>query len=221
MQVARDPACDARVRRSDHDRRDEHVFSESVRRRVLLAAVLVAVGAGAGLWLFSATPPRSAPSSTTRSALSTITLTCNDSAGQQGRGGETLVAGVEGLVLPGSGDPAALYPIQGAGGTRYFVYKAFLGVSAAAAPYATVSIMSPTSAELYYGSSAGVGELTGSAQGQALVAASRRQVRLPACGRNFTGYVGGVIVTAPGWVTFAVSSPHGRTERVNVPIGVN
>jgi len=150
-----------------------------------------------------------------------ITLRCSDSVGQQGRDGETVVAGVEGLVLPGSDDPAGLNPIQGAGGKRYFVYKAFLAVSARAAPYATVSIVRPTSAKLYYGSSGGVDELTGSAQDRALVAASRSQVRLAVCGPDFTGYVGGIVVTGPTWVTFAVSSPHLRTERVSVPIGTS
>lgn len=107
------------------------------------------------------------------------------------------MGGVEGLVLPGSGDPAGLFPIQGAGGKRYFVYKAFLAVSSALASYATVSIISPTSAELYYGSPGRVGTLVSSGKGRALVAAARREVRLPVCGPNFTGYVGGIIVTAP------------------------
>jgi len=64
-----------------------------------------------------------------------LSLTCAESAGQQGQGGETVTGGVEGLVLPGSDDPAGLYPVGKAGnGKPYFIYKAFLAVSASAAP---------------------------------------------------------------------------------------
>jgi hypothetical protein len=55
-----------------------------------------------------------------------------------------VIGGVEGLILPGSDDPAGLYPIGTAkGGTRYSIYKAFLAVSASAAPFATVSVTRP------------------------------------------------------------------------------
>src|SRR5258708_26645062 len=57
-------------------------------------------------------------------ASSPLSLTCSDSAGQQGQDREAVIGGGEGLVLPGSGDPAGLYPIGSAGGTRYFIYKA-------------------------------------------------------------------------------------------------
>lgn len=124
-----------------------------------------------------------------------------------------MVGGVTGLVLAGSDDPAGLYPIRAGGGKRYFVYKALLAVSAAAAPYATVSIIRPAGATLVYGPSA----LT--SPGPALVAASRRQVRLPVCGQRFTGFVGGVIVTRPVCVTFQVSSPSASPQTVSVPIG--
>jgi hypothetical protein len=146
-------------------------------------------------------------------------LRCSDSVGQQGRGGEKVIGGVEGLVLPGSGDPALLRSLRNANGQRYFVYKAFLAVSAATAPYATVSVVSPQSAKLFYGSASVVGSLANSARGRGLIAASTSQVRLPVCGPNFTGFVGGIIVVKPTSVTFAVSSPHKRTERVTVSIG--
>jgi hypothetical protein len=123
------------------------------------------------------------------------------------------------LVLPGSGDPAALSPLRSANGQRYFVYKAFLAVSAAAAPYATVSVVRPRGASLYYGSSDAVGTLANSAQGRGLIRASKSQVRLPVCGPDFTGFVGGIIVMKPTSVTFAVSSPHMKTERVTISIG--
>lgn len=148
-----------------------------------------------------------------------ITLSCSESAGQQGRGGERVVGGVEGLVLPGSGDPATLSPLRSANGQRYFVYKAFLAVSAAAAPYATVTIVRPQSARLYYGFSSVVGTLANSAQGRGLIKASKSQVRLPVCGPNFTGFVGGIIVVKPTSVTFVVSSPHVKTERVTISVG--
>jgi hypothetical protein len=54
-----------------------------------------------------------------------------------------VTGGVAGLVLPGSGDPAGLYPIGTAGVARYFIYKAFLAVSPSAAPFATVSVTRP------------------------------------------------------------------------------
>ena len=146
-------------------------------------------------------------------------LSCSDSVGQQGRGGEKVIGGVEGLALPGSGDPALLRSLRSADGQRYFVYKAFLAVSAATAPYATVSVVSPQSTKLYYGSPDVVGTLANSAQGRGLITASKSQVRLPVCGPNFTGFVGGIIVVKSTSVTFAVSSPHKKTKRVTVSIG--
>lgn len=146
-------------------------------------------------------------------------LSCSDSVGQQGRGEEKVIGGVEGLVLPGSGDPSLLRSLRSADGQRYFVYKAFLAVSAAAAPYATVSVVSPQSAKLYYGSPGIVGMLANNAQGRGLIMASKSEVRLPVCGPNFTGYVGGIIVVKPTLVTFAVTSPHQKTKRVTVSIG--
>lgn len=129
------------------------------------------------------------------------------------------MGGVEGLVLPDSGDPASLLPLRSADGQRYFVYKAFLAVSEKVAPYATVTVVSPRSAKLYYGPSSTVGALANRSQGRGLIAASTSQVRLPACGPNFTGYVGGIIVVKPTSVTFAVSSRHEPSERVTVRIG--
>jgi hypothetical protein len=156
---------------------------------------------------------RSSPAATLR------TLRCSESVGQQRRGGEKVVGGVEGLVLPGSSDPASLLALRSADGQRYYVYKAFLAVSEKVAPYATVAVVSPRSATLYYGSSSAVGNLATRSQGRGLIAASTSQVRLPVCGPDFTGYVGGIIVVKPTTVTFAVSSPHGNTERVAVRIG--
>ncbi|HUZ40085.1 MAG TPA: hypothetical protein VMU68_01640 [Acidimicrobiales bacterium] len=146
-------------------------------------------------------------------------LNCSDSVGQRGRGGEKVIGGVEGLVLPESGDPASLRSLRSADGNRYFVYKAFLAVSAGSAPYATVSVVRPRNAKLYYGSPGVVGTLATSAQGRGSISGSKPQVRLPVCGPNYTGFVGGIIVVKPTSVTFAVSSAHGKTERVTVSIG--
>ena len=131
-----------------------------------------------------------------------------------------MTGGVEGLVLPGSDDPAGLYPIGTASsGTRYFIYKAFLAVSASTAPFATVSITRPASARLVYGSSSRISALFSARSGQPLLAASRSKVRLPVCGPRFTGFTGGVIVTGPTCVTFEVSSPSARVATVTVAIG--
>jgi hypothetical protein len=117
-------------------------------------------------------------------------------------------------------DPAGRYPIgKASGGKRYFIYKAYLAVSASAAPFATVSITRPTGARLVYGSPSRIGELFSARSGQTLVAASRSRVRLPVCGPRFTGFTGGVIVAGPACVTFEVSSSSARAATVTVPIG--
>jgi hypothetical protein len=175
---------------------------------------------GAGLTACSGAPARAEHPAASPVASSLLSLSCSDSAGQQGQDHETVTGGVEGLVLPGSDDPAGLYPISTAGGgKRYFIYKAFLAVSASAVPFATVSITRPASARLVYGSPSRIGALFSARSGQALLAASRSKVRLPVCGPRFTGFTGGVIVTGPACVTFEVSSPYARTATVTVAIG--
>jgi hypothetical protein len=174
---------------------------------------------GVGLSACSGAPVHPGHSVPGPAASSLLLLSCSDSVGQQAGGDETVVGGVEGLVLPGSDDPAGLQPVRVGDGRRYFVYKAFLAVSVSAAPFATVSITRPAGAGLIYGSPSRVGELMSAPSGQALVAASRSRVRLPVCGPRFTGFVGGIIVTGPACVTFVVSSPSVRAAAVNVPIG--
>ena len=100
---------------------------------------------------------------------------------------------------------------------RYFIYKAFLAVSASTALFATVSITRPASARLVYGSR--IGALFSARSGQALLAASRAKARLPVCGPRFTAFTGGVIVTGPACVTFEVSSPSARAGTVTILIG--
>lgn len=174
----------------------------------------------AGLSACSSAPARPEHPAPSPVASSPLSLSCSDSVGQQRQDHETVTGGVEGLVLHGSDDPAGLYPIGAAsGGKRYFIYKAFLAVSASAAPFATVSIARPASARLLYGSPSRIGALFTTRSGQALLAASRSTVRLPVCGPHFTGFTGGVIVTGPACVTFEVSSPSATAATVTVPIG--
>jgi hypothetical protein len=181
----------------------------------LLTLVLI----GVGLSACSGAAARSGHLVPGGAAPLLLSLSCADSAGQQGAGHETVIGGVEGLVLPGSADPAGLSSVRAADGKRYFVYKAFLAVSPSVAPYATVSVIGPAGARLVYGSSSRIGELMSVSSGQGLVAASRAAVRLPVCGPRFTGYVGGIIVPGPACVTFGVSSPSARPATVSVPIG--
>ena len=157
-------------------------------------------------------PARTAPASL-------LSLSCSDSVGQQSGERQTVIGGVTGLVLPDSNDPASLYPVRGANGRTSYVYKAMLAVSASSAPFATVSVTSPADATMVYGSATHVGDLASAPSGQALVAASRRAVRLPVCGPRFTGYVGGIIVTKPACVTFEVTSRGSKPATVSVPIG--
>jgi hypothetical protein len=103
--------------------------------------------------------------------------------------------------------------------TRYLIYKAFLAVAAAAAPFATVSVTRPASARLVYGSPARMGALFSADSGRGLLAASRNRIRLPVCGPRYTGFTGGVLVRGLGCVTFEVSSAVARAATVTVPIG--
>ena len=181
-----------------------------MKRLTISTVVIALLASGVSLFVdLSASHP----------STDTITLDCSDSVGQQGSGGEKVIGGVEGLVLPGSGDPAGLRLLRSSSGRRYFVYKAFLAVSSLAAPAATVSIVRPQSARLLYGSSNDIGTLVNDHHGSGFIAASRSRVRLPVCGPNFTGFVGGVVVLRPTSVTFAVSSKHLKTERVTVSVG--
>jgi hypothetical protein len=192
----------------------QRIFSATVKRFALFLVVLVVGVVDVLIWMaFDKT------ASTPSRAFGTVELTCAESYGQQGRSGEASVGGVTGLVLPGSGDPASLRPLRSADGQRFYVYKAALAVSSTTARYATVSILRPRSATLFYGTPAHVGQLANRDQGKELIAASRTRVRIPVCGSRFTGFVGGIIIAEPTSVTFAVSSPNRKTVRITVPIG--
>ena len=182
--------------------------------------ILTTVFAGAVLSACSNAPARPQHPVPAPATSPPLSLSCSDSAGQQRQDHQTVIGGVEGLVLPGSDDPAGLYPIGTVnGGKHYFIYKAFLAVSASAAPFATVSVTRPPDVTLVYGSPSRIGELFSASSGQTLVTASRTKVRLPVCGPRFTGFTGGVIVPGPACVTFEVSSASARTATATVPIG--
>lgn len=174
----------------------------------------VVIGAGSLLVVDTAPPASGAR------ATSLIVLKCSDSVGQQGKGREVVVGGVEGLSLPDASDPSVLAPIRSVDGRHFLIYKDFLAVSSSVTPFATVSIVNPPSASLVYASSARIGALSSSPHGEELVKASASGVRLPVCGVRFTGFVDGVIVQRPTCVTFQVSSPHRRSVRVVERIGI-
>jgi hypothetical protein len=187
------PDADARVRKA--------------ARRQRLRAAGVAVGAGIAaitaitvivvLALPGVSPAR------TFHADTTVLLTCHDSAGQQGEDGPParLVNGVDGFI----GDPNAYdtLPVQHLNGYRYLAWKTALSVAPDAGPYRTVSVVTPASARLSYGSS---------------ISKASRSVRLPACGLRYALYVGGILVRHPACVTIAVTGPYGQSVTVSVPV---
>jgi hypothetical protein len=134
-------------------------------------------------------------------AATLAVLTCDDSAGQQGidAAPALLVNGVDGFI--GDANAHDTLPVRRQDGHRYLAWKAALSVASSALPYRTVSVVSPASARLGYGG-----------------AALSRRVRMPACGRRFALYVGGIFVTRPACVTLAVTGPAGKTGNVTLPV---
>ncbi|HXB46682.1 MAG TPA: hypothetical protein VNW50_02895, partial [Streptosporangiaceae bacterium] len=74
-----------------------------MKRTVILLTIAVV---GAGLSACSSPPVHAARSAPSARESSVLNLSCAESVGQQGRDHETVVGGVEGLVLPGSAEPA-------------------------------------------------------------------------------------------------------------------
>jgi hypothetical protein len=152
----------------------------------------------------SAKPPAAARADSPRTfhADAAILLTCHDSAGQQGEDGPParLVNRVGGFIgVPNAYDTL---PVQRLNGYRYLAWKTALSV-APGAGYRTVSVVTPTSARLSYGSS---------------ISKASRSVRLPACGRRYALYVGGILVRHPACVTIAVTGADGKSATVSVPV---
>ena len=131
-------------------------------------------------------------------------LACRDSAGQQGidTAPALLVNGVDGFI--GDTNAYDTLPMITKDGHRYLTWKAALSVASSALPYRTVSVVSPASARLGYGGSA-----------------LSRRVRMPACGRRYTLFAGGIFVTRPACVTLAVTGPAGKPRTVTMPILVS
>jgi hypothetical protein len=102
-------------------------------------------------------------------------------------------------------------------GRRYLIWKTFLAVAPAARPYRIVTVTSPATARLYYASPSQWGAVSG----RAAIGAAPRQIRLPVCGRSYTGYTGGILVTHPGCVRLSVSGPGRKPVTVTVPILVS
>jgi hypothetical protein len=142
----------------------------------------------------------------------TILLSCADSAGQQGRDVTLPVTeGVQGLA--GRADPAELLPVTG----HWQIAKAFLAVAPDAAPYRTVSIVRPTTALLFYSDPQTWGTITNADR----IAHARTSARLPACGRDYSGYTGGILVQAASCVTVRISAPEGKPAVLTIPVGVS
>ena len=177
----------------------------AARRQRLRAARVTAVAGIAAVAAITAivvpmlpgvSPPRTFQAST-------VVLTCHNSAGQQAEDGPParVVNGVDGFI----GDPNAYdtLPVQHLHGYRYLVLKTALSVAPDAGPYRTVSVVTPASARLSYGSS---------------ILKASGSVRLPACGRRYALYVGGILVRQPACVTIAVTGPYGESTTVSVPV---
>lgn len=141
-------------------------------------------------------------------------LSCHDAAGQQGADAHTRpVNGVESFV----GDTNAYDTLpawKSRDGHHYLIWKVFLAVAATARPYRIVTVTSPATARLFYASPAYWGAVSGSKT----IGAPPRRVELPVCGRQYTGYTGGILITRAACVTLAVSGPGSKTVTVTVPV---
>ena len=73
---------------------------------------------------------------------------------------------------------------------------------------------SPATARLFYASPA----YWGAVSGTKTIGAAPRRVQLPVCGRQYTGYTGGILITRPACVTLAVSGPGSKAVTVTVPV---
>jgi hypothetical protein len=188
---------------------ESHITISNAGRR-MLAVLVVPAAVVAGCSHHPAPPAGSS---------GVAVLSCRDSAGQQPADPQARpVNGVESFALNGDTNPGDSLPAwKNRDGHRYLIWKAFLAVATTAGPYRVVTVLGPASAALFYASPAGWGAVSTS---QTIGAAPRR-VRLPVCGKQFTGYTGGILVTHPGCVTLAVGGPGSRPATVTVPILVS
>jgi hypothetical protein len=146
-------------------------------------------------------------------------LSCSDAAGQQPADPQArLVNGVESVALDGDTNTNDNLPVwTSRDGRRYLIWKTFLAVAASSRPYRIVTVTSPATARLFYASPAQWGTVSGSQT----FGAPPRRIQLPACGRLYTGYTGGILITHPACVTLAVSGPGSKTMTVTVPVLVS
>lgn len=146
-------------------------------------------------------------------------LSCRDAAGQQPADPQARpVNGVESFALNGDTNVRDTLPAWvSRDGHRYLIWKTFLAVSASARPYRIVTVTSPATARLFYASPAQWGAVSGSK----IIDAAPSHVQLPACGKQYTGYTGGILVTHPACVTLAVSGPGSKVVTVTVPVLVS
>jgi hypothetical protein len=143
-------------------------------------------------------------------------LSCHDSAGQQPADPQARpVNGVESFALNGDTNTDDTLPAwRSSDGHRYLIWKTFLAVAASARPYRIVTVTGPATARLFYASPAQWGAVSDSNT----IGAAPRQIELPACGKQYTGYTGGILITQPACVTLAVSGPGSKVATVTVPV---
>src|ERR1700726_1305298 len=180
-------------------------MTSRTHRRIPTLAVAAALGAALSGCARSPAPPDG-----------TLVPTCHDSAGQQPADPAAKpVNGAESSALDGDTNAYDSLPAwKSRDGHRYLVWKTYLAVAASARPYRIVTVTSPATARLFYASPAQWGAVSGSQS----IRAAPRQIELPACGKQYTGYTGGILITQPACVTLAVSGPGSKLATVTVPV---
>jgi hypothetical protein len=144
----------------------------------------------------------------------TAVLSCRDAAGQQPADPRARPAnGVESFA--GDTNAYDTLPVwRSRDGHHYLIWKVYLAVAATARPYRIVTVTSPATARLFYASPA----YWGAVSGRKTIGTPPRRVELPVCGRQYTGYTGGILITRPACVAIAVSGPGSKTITVTVPV---
>lgn len=184
------------------------IVSDAPRRRLAVLIVLAAVITGCS----------HRPAAPAASAGVDV-LSCHDAAGQQPADPQARpVNGVESFALNGDTNTSDTLPAwTSRDGDRYLIWKIFLAVAPSAWPYRIVTVTSPATARLFYASPAQWGAVSGSKT----IGRAPRQIQLPACGKQYTGYTGGILITHPACVTLAVSGPGSKLATVTVPVLVS
>ena len=154
-------------------------------------------------------------SATPAASDGTAVLSCHDSAQQPADPQARPVNGVESFALNGDTNAYDILPAwRSRDGHRYLVWKTYLGVAASARPYRIVTVTGPATARLFYASPAQWGAVSDTQT----IGAAARQIELPACGKQYAGYTGGILITQPACVTLTVSGPGSKVATVSVPV---